>query len=36
MSKNQLIFSGQNARNTLTVNGVRNINSSPVFVPFDV
>lgn len=36
MSKNQLVFSGQNAHNTLAVNGVRFINSSPIFVPYSV
>lgn len=33
MSKNQLVFSGQNAPKSLTVNDVQNINSSPVFIP---
>lgn len=35
MSKNQLVFSGQNAHNPLTVNGVRNIDSSPRFHPLN-
>ena len=33
MSKNQLVFNGQNARKSLRVNDVLFVNSSPIFVP---
>lgn len=33
MSKNQLIFSRQNARKSLKVNDVLFVDSSPIFIP---
>lgn len=36
MNKNKLIISGQDAHNTLAVNGVHFVNSSPVFIPCKV
>ena len=36
MSKNQLVFSGQNAHKSLRINDVQFINSSPVFIPWRV
>lgn len=36
MNKNKLIISRQDAHNTLAVNGVHFVNSSPVFIPCKV